>query len=378
MTSMSLLEPRLRRNIDWLLLLAVFLLMVLSLTAIRFATFNQPNSWMVVLRQGLYFIVGLGLMAFVGSRDFSAIGRAAPFLYGINVALLLAVLLFSPEIKGSARWIPLPIPGMDFKLQPSEFAKLIIIITLSTYVAKVGANIRRFPILLLSLLHILVPMVLIMKQPDLGTSLVFAAIWLGVVFLAGADLRHLAVLIAAAVGLAAFAWFTPGVLKDYQRKRVETFMNPSKDPKGKGYHVLQSMKAIGSGQAVGQGLGKGIMTNLDYVPENHTDFIFTVIGEETGLVGGMVLLSVYGLFFYRGVTILANCEEPTGRLMVGGVLTLFAFHMVVNLGMTMGILPVVGVPLPLVSFGGSASWANLMEIGLLLSIGMRPHKLQFG
>ncbi|GAB4466480.1 MAG: rod shape-determining protein RodA [Armatimonadaceae bacterium] len=375
---MSLLEPRLRRNIDWILLLSVFLLMAMSLLSIRLATLDQSNSWLVVLRQGLYFGIGLGLMALFATRDYTTFGRFSPILYTINLLLLLWVLLFSPEIKGSTRWIPLPIPGMDFKLQPSEFSKIITIITLSSYVARLGTRIQRFPYLLLTLVHVIVPMVLIMKQPDLGTSLVLAAIWTAIVFLGGADWRHLALLTAAAVGLACFAWFSGDLLlKPYQRNRVETFLDPTKDPRGKGYHVLQSMKAIGSGQTTGQGLGKGIMTNLDYVPENDTDFIFTVVGEEGGFVGSVILLSVYALFFSRGLLIIASSEDPAGRLMAGGCLIVFAFHMLVNLGMTMGIMPVVGVPLPLMSFGGSATWANLMKIGLLLSIGMRRHKLQF-
>jgi rod shape determining protein RodA len=372
----SLIEPRLRRNIDWILLLAVGLLMIFSLTAIRFATASQANSWMVVLRQGMYFIIGIGLMLFFATRDYATVSRAAPILYIINLALLIAVDLFAPEIKGSARWIRLPIPGMDFKLQPSEFAKVIIIITLSAYVARLGPRIRDFSGLMLSLGHVLIPMLLIMKQPDLGTSLVFAAIWLGIVFLAGANWKHLLLLAVAAAGLFTIAWHG-NILKPYQKLRVLNFMDPSRDPQGSGYHVLQSLKAIGSGQMTGQGLGKGILTNLDYVPENHTDFIFTVVGEEAGFVGSVILLSAYALLLFRGVAIIASSEDPLGRLMAGGVITLFAFHLVVNMGMTIGIMPVVGVPLPLMSFGGSAAWVNLMAIGLLLSVGMRRHKIQF-
>jgi rod shape determining protein RodA len=372
----TLIEPRLRRNIDWILLVAVGLLMVFSLTAIRFATATQANSWMVVLRQGMYFAIGIGLMLFFATRDYTTISRAAPVLYIANLLLLLAVEFFAPEVKGSARWIRLPIPGMDFKLQPSEFAKVIIIITLSAYVARLGPRIRQFPGLMLSLLHILVPMLLIMKQPDLGTSLVFAAIWLGIVYLAGADWRHLVLLAVVGAGLFTFAWFG-NVLKPYQKLRILNLFNPELDPQGSGYHIKQSLKAIGSGQMTGQGLGKGILTNLDYVPENHTDFIFTVVGEEGGFVGSLILLSAYALLLFRGIAIISSSEDPLGRLMAGGVITLFAFHMVVNMGMTIGIMPVVGVPLPLMSFGGSAAWVNLMAIGLLLSVGMRKHKIQF-
>jgi rod shape determining protein RodA len=369
-------QPRLRRNIDWLLLLAVVLLMGFSLLAIRCATASQTNSWMVVARQGAYFVVGLGLLAFVGTRDYRQISQASGILYGINVLLLVAVILFAPEVKGAARWIKLPIPGLDFKIQPSEFAKIITIITLSTYVVRIGPRIREFPRLMLSLAHIIIPMGLIMKQPDLGTSLVLGAIWLGIVFMAGANPRHLILMGVVSVALFAAAWKFD-IVKTYQKERVLTFLNPMHDPRGDGYHILQSMKAIGSGQVTGQGIGKGVMTNLDYVPENHTDFIFTAVGEELGFVGCVLLLACYALLLFRGVGIIAASEDPLGRLMATGVVTLFAFHLFVNMGMTMGIMPVVGVPLPLMSFGGSAAWMNLMCVGLLLSVSLRRHKIQF-
>ena len=371
-----LFAPRMRRNIDILLLLAVALVMGFSLTAIRFAFATANNPWLPVLRQAVFFVSGLGLMAFVASRDYRNISRAATVLYLVNIGLLLAVLLFAPEVKGSARWVKIPLPGLDFKLQPSEFAKLITIISLSTYVVKIGAKITQFRYLMLSLAHVLLPMALIMKQPDLGTALVIGAIWLGIVFLAGADWRHLALLGVAASVLFSVAWYG-NILKPYQKMRVLIFLGLVQDERGGGYHVAQSMKAIGSGQMTRQGLGKGILTNLDYVPENQTDFVFTVIGEELGFVGSVALLASYSLLLFRGIAIVSASEDPLGRLMAGGAVTLLSFHMMVNMGMTMGIMPVVGVPLPLMSVGGSAAWVNLMAIGLLLSVSIRRHKIQF-
>jgi rod shape determining protein RodA len=376
MLHLPFIEPRLRKHIDILLLVGVAALMCLSLATIRYATITQAGTWATVARQAAYFAVGLALMVWVASRDYSHVRRFAPFLYWGNLVLLLIVRFTGHAAKGAARWIRLPIPGMDFKLQPSEFAKICIILTLACYVAALGPRIRQFPELLKTLLHIAIPMALVMLQPDLGTSLVFLAIWVGVVFLAGADLRHLLILSVAGVSLFVFAWYGH-ILKPYQRARISTFANPAGDPKGKGYHVLQSQTAIGGGQALGQGLGQGIQTNLNWVPENHTDFIFTVVGEETGFVGACVLIFVYGLILYRGVTIVLTSEDQLGRLIAGGVVTLLAFHITVNIGMTCGIMPVVGVPLPLMSFGGSAAWANLIAIGLLLSIHMRRHKIQF-
>ncbi|MES2461906.1 MAG: rod shape-determining protein RodA [Armatimonadota bacterium] len=373
-TPLTLIEPRLRKNIDKTLLFAVLALMALSLLTIHNATMSQ--GWGSVARQGFYFLVGMGLMAWAASKDYGRVTRYAPIFYWANIILLLIVLKFSPDVKGASRWIRLPIPGVDFKLQPSEFAKIILILTLSSYVTRLGPKLREFPSLLKTLLHVGVPMVLIAKQPDLGTSLVFLAVWTGIVFLAGADWRHLVGLAVVGGLLFTVAW-KADILHDYQKNRVLTFLDPYSDPRDKGYHVLQSQTAIGGGGATGQGLGKGIQTNGDFIPENHTDFIFTVVGEEGGFVGACVLLSIYGLILWRGVATIAECEDPMGRLVAGGITTLIAFHLVVNIGMTCGIMPVVGVPLPLMSFGGSAAMANLIGIGLLLSIHMRRHKISF-
>ncbi|MBC8102962.1 MAG: rod shape-determining protein RodA [Cytophagales bacterium] len=374
-TPLTIIEPRLRKNIDKTLLFAVVALMALSLLTIHNATTAQ-GGWGSVVRQGVYFLLGIGLMAWASSKDYSGVTRYATVFYWANIILLIFVLKFSPDVKGASRWIRLPIPGMDFKLQPSEFAKISIILTLSAYVAQLGPKLRELPSLLMTLLHVGIPMLLIAKQPDLGTALVFLAVWTGIVFLGGADWRHLVGLAVVGSLLFGVAW-KANILHNYQKDRVLTFLNPTRDPRNRGYHVLQSLTAIGGGGATGQGFGKGIQTKGDFIPENHTDFIFTVVGEEGGFVGACLLLSIYGLILWRGVATIAECEEPMGRLIAGGITTLIAFHLTVNIGMTCGIMPVVGVPLPLMSFGGSAAMATLLGIGLLLSIHMRRHKISF-
>jgi rod shape determining protein RodA len=289
---------------------------------------------------------------------------------------LLIVLFAAPNTRGAARWIHLPIPGMDFKLQPSEFAKICLLLTLSNYVAYLGARIREPVTLAKTLVHVGVPMLLIMKQPDLGTSLVFLAIWFGIVFLAGAKWQHLVLLFVAGIALFAFAWHA-NLLRPFQKDRVRTFVNPLRDPQGKGYHILQAETAIGGGGLSGQGWKQGMQTNGHFIPENHTDFVFTVVGEEAGFVGACALLGLYGVLLYRGVRIVAECEDSAGRLIAGGVTIQFAFHVIVNVGMNCGIMPVVGVPLPLVSFGGSATWANLAAIGLLLGVHRNRRRFHF-
>ncbi len=376
MTILPRIEPHLRKNIDATLLWAVGLLMLSGLAAIHAAVWNRPGGTGILLRQGLYYLLGIVLMAYVASRDYRNVPRLAGFLYWGNLALLLIVLVVAPDTRGAARWIRLPIPGVDFKLQPSEFAKVVIILTLANYVVLLGPRIREPLSLLKTLLHVAVPMALIMKQPDLGTSLVFFAIWTGVVFLAGAKWQHLVALFAAGGILFFIAW-EANILHDYQKTRVRTFLNPTSDPRGKGYHVLQSLTAIGGGKVLGQGFRQGMQTNNHFIPENHTDFVFTVVAEEGGFVGACVLLGIYGVIIFRGIVTIAECEDALGRLIAGGVVTLFVFHLTVNIGMTSGIMPVVGVPLPLLSFGGSAALANLMAVGLLLGIHMRRHKISF-
>ena len=373
----SLFDPRQRKNIDTTLLLALGALLAVGLVAIHAAVWNRPTGTMTVVRQALYDVVGLALMVFVASRDYRNFPRYATIFYVVNLLLLGAVLVFAPDVKGAARWIRLPIPGMDFKLQPSEFAKICIILTLAGYVARLGPRIREPLPLLGTLVHVGVPMLLIMKQPDLGTSMVFLAIWTGVVFLAGARWQHLVAIFAAAAGLFAFAWHADIYLHDYQKNRVRTFLNPLRDPKGKGYHVLQAQTAIGGGQVLGQGLHRGMQTTGHFIPENHTDFIFTVVGEEWGFVGACGLLALYGLLLYRGLVTIRECEDTLGRLIGGGVVTLLTFHLVVNVGMTCGVMPIVGVPLPFVSFGGSSAWSNLSAVGLLLGIHLRRHTFSF-
>ncbi len=364
------------RGLDAALLFSVLALLGVGLVAIHAATWNRAGGNATLLRQGFYDVVGLVLLAVVAARDYRQIPRWASLLYGAMLLLLLIVLFAAPNTRGAARWIHLPIPGMDFKLQPSEFAKVGIILTLSNYVAHLGARIREPVALAKTLVHVGVPMLLIMKQPDLGTSLVFLAIWFGIVFLAGAKWQHLLLLVIAGVALFAFAWRT-NVLHKFQKDRVRTFVNPLSDPQGKGYHVLQAETAIGGGGISGQGWKRGTQTTGHFIPENHTDFVFTVIGEEAGFVGACALLGLYGLLLYRGVRTIAACEDSAGRLIAGGVVTLFTFHLVVNIGMTCGIMPVVGVPLPLVSFGGSSAWANLAAVGLLLGVHRNRPRFHF-
>jgi rod shape determining protein RodA len=219
-------------------------------------------------------------------------------------------------------------------------------------------------------------MLLILAQPDLGTSLVLIAIWFGMTFIAGAHVKHLAAVLAVGLLLSAGMWHF-NVLKTYQKNRLVAFIDPDADPRDTGYQVRQSRIAVGSGQVWGKGFGKGTQARGRFIPENHTDFIYTVIGEEGGFIVSAVLVLLYGGILYRGVVTIAQAEDMLGKLLATGIVSMYAFHIIVNMGMTIGIMPVTGVPLPLISYGGSNLLLNMTAIGLLLGVGMRKHSITF-
>ncbi|WP_395095136.1 rod shape-determining protein RodA [Armatimonas sp.] len=381
----SLIEPRHRKNIDWVVVFCVLLVMCASIATIYSASAGhardlaQANSVGLkqALRQGIFNLLGLGILAYVATRDYVGMQRHASILYWGNIALLLLVKIFGKEKKGAARWIDIG----SFQFQPSELTKIVIILTLATFLVRVGPRIKEFPVFCQSLLHIAPAMLLIKMQPDLGTALVVGAIWLGMVFLAGADWKHLTAISLAGVALFSFAWKTGKGLEDYQRNRIVVlFMsreNMTREQRDMAYQADQGVAAIGGGQVTGQGYRQGLQTSGGFVPENWTDFAFSAFAEETGFVGSVALLAVYLLLLARGLICIAESEDTFGRLIVGGVITYIGFHVIVNVAMNCAFAPVVGVPLPLFSYGGSAAWTNCAAIGLLLSVRMRRRKLQF-
>jgi len=368
-------DPRHRKNVDWILAGAVFVLLAAGLLFLWSATAQSPRGMSVVGKQAVLLGIGLGLMVLFASIDYQVSNKYAPFIHGIALVLLLVVTVFfrGEETKGATRWIPLP---MGFKLQPSEFAKVALVLTLSSMFRSVGGRIREGRVLLRTLAHALMPMALVAAQPDLTTALVFGAIWFTMAFTAGADLRQLAVVVLAAAIAFGFLWNT-GRIRGYQKDRILILLGRTVDKQKKGYQIDQAIAAVGGGEATGQGIGRGIQNRGAWVPENHTDFIFTVIAEETGFLGSIALLALYGFVLLRGLMIAAESEDAQGRLIAVGVTTVFGFHVFVNIGMNCGILPVAGVPLPLVSQGGSAAWTSLAAIGLLQSVAMRRRALQF-
>lgn len=371
------------KNLDLTLLVTALLIVFFGLVAISSATHatavQGEDPFGFVKKQVLWFLAGLAVLWAVQSFDYRDLSRYAGWLYAVNLAMLAGVLLVGTTRLGAQRWFALG----PFMLQPSEFAKVTMIVVLATMLAKREGQLGRLRDLLLPMACTAVPALLILKQPDLGTALVLAAILLGMLYMAGARPAHLVGLVLAGlavVGGALWAHVRYGVwipLKEYQVARLLIFLDPWQDWQGAGYHVIQSQIAIGSGGLWGRGLFNGSQNQLNFLPEQHTDFIFSVVGEELGFAGALVLLALYFVLLYRGVRIMAQARDTMGVLVAAGVVSMLGFHVLVNVGMTVGIMPVTGVPLPLFSYGGSAMLANMAALGLLLNVYRRQQRIIF-
>jgi rod shape determining protein RodA len=365
-------ESRLRKNLDKPLLILTYLTALLGILMIYSATHGDPGAYHK--KQMIWVVIGsVGLVLTTGI-DYHLYARFARHLYILNLLLLTLILKVGHTTNGAVRWIRVG----SFQFQPSEFAKLFLILTLAIYLTKRQETIREFKTLFLSFLYVAIPITLIFKQPDLGTALVVLAIWFGMVYMAGARLKHLFALVVAGSLLFTGLWISGKVIRSYQKQRLVTFINPEADPNKAGYHVMQARIAIGSGGMWGKGLLRSTVVRGGYIPEKQTDFIFTTVGEEFGFIGTVVVVALYGGILFRGSAIIAaNDKELLGKLIAAGIVTMFAFHVIVNIGMNIGIMPVAGVPLPLISAGGSNMLTTLLCIGLLESISMHRHELIF-
>lgn len=317
-----------------------------------------------VERQAVRMGAGFALMIFLAQINPKVFIRVAPWLYVAGVALLIAVLLFGVQAKGAQRWIALP----GFRFQPSELMKLVLPMALAAYIVRqsLPPTLLR---LLISLVLLAVPMLLIMKQPDLGTSFLIAASGIFVILLSGIYWRYVFLALAAAGAALPILW---SFMKEYQKQRVMTFMNPESDPLGAGWNIIQSKTAIGSGGLSGKGWMQGTQSQLNFLPESHTDFIIAVIGEELGMRGIVVLLFLYVLIILRGLLIAVRAQDSFSRLLAGSITLTFFIYVLVNVGMVTGLMPVVGVPLPMVSYGGTSIVTLMAGFGILMSIYSHP------
>ena len=367
------MNKRWLRRMDFTLLAATAAIIVMSLVIIGSAThINTPSDerYWFVQRQGLFALLNGALAVFLMNFDYKMLQRYGNRLYIFNIIMLLAVIFLGHSALGAQRWIQLG----PITLQPSEFSKIIMIVSLAAMLEDKIGKLNNLHDLLPVAAYVGLPFLLVMKQPDLGTSLVFMAIFLGMIFACGVNLRLLSGIFAVFIACLPILWH---FLKDYQKMRIMVFMDPNVDPLGSGYHIIQSKIAIGSGMLFGKGLFGGTQSQLNFLPENQTDFIFAVVGEELGFVGAAFLLLLYLVVLWRGVKIARDASDTFGMLLAVGITSMLAFHVLVNVGMTTGIMPVTGIPLPLMSYGVSSLTTNIMAIAILLNIHMRKQKLLF-
>ncbi len=368
-----MLTNRVLRNLDCTLIGAAVLLLAVSLIMIGSAThvntMAEDRYWFLQ-RQGLFALLNIIILIASLNWDYQQLGRLAKGLYFINLALLVAVMLVGHSALGAQRWIQIG----PISLQPSEFSKLIMIISLAKILEERKDKLQTWSDLVPVFAYVGVPFLLVMKQPDLGTSLVFLAILFGMLYVAGIGQKLLMSIFGAGIVAMPIFWH---FLKDYQKKRLTVFIDPGADPLGSGYHIIQSKIAIGSGMLTGKGLFEGTQSQLKFLPENHTDFIFAVIGEELGFIGCVFVLAVFFVLIYRGLQIALSARDDFGCLLAAGIVSMWAFHVLVNVGMTAGIMPVTGIPLPFISYGVSSLTTNMLSVALLLNIYVRRQKLFF-
>ncbi|HAA08570.1 MAG: rod shape-determining protein RodA [Syntrophomonadaceae bacterium] len=341
------------------------------------------DPYFYVKKQVLFLGVGLIAALLVLRYDYSHLRRYGIILYGLSVFLLIAVLVVGEEVRGTTGWISLgPLPAV----QPAEFTKIMLAISFADFLNKRKGMLNTLGEILPCIVYMGVPFVLILMQPDLGTALVYIAMTVVMMFVAGANPRILGGLIALGagfIGLMLFMHFQYGMwlpLEDYQIKRLTVFLNPYEDGKGgrgAGWNTIQSLIAIGSGGLTGLGLFNGTQVQLNFLPEHHTDFIYAVIGEEMGFIGAAGVILLYTILLLRAIYISFHAKDLFGTLIVTGITAMWLFHIFENIGMSIGIMPITGIPLPFLSYGGSSMITNLIAVGLVLSVNVRGRKIVF-
>ncbi len=361
---MTMMRKKLSR-VPWALVVIMCAILAYGVVFVFSASYRaQENDFTAdPYKQVVWMALGAAVFVALLVPNYMKLGRFAYLIYAVCLVLILASYLF-PPVNGARRWIPF---GSFFKLQPSEFMKIAVVLALAKYLMY-RDNLSRARKLAVPFCLALVPTVLILRQPDLGTALLFIPILFALLYSAGARVKHLG--LAAAIGLALLPPLYFFGLKDYQRKRLTGFLHPERTSLQEGYQLVQSKIAIGSGGLTGQGLGQGSQNWMEALPYDQTDFIFAVVGEEWGLVGAGGLLLLYLALFAASISIALRTREPFGRLIVAGVVGLLAAQVYINVGMTMGLMPVTGMTLPLVSYGGSSMLSSFILLGLVANVAM--------
>ncbi len=351
------------KRFDWLLQGAIFFLMALGLVTLF--SLRDAGSFPFFWRQLIWSAVGIavfGAVSFLDFRFFRAQSGVVLGLYLISIALLLFVITANVTFRGIAAWIQIG----DVFIQPVEIAKLSLIILLAKFFSNRHIEIYRIRHLIVSGAYMLVPVCLVLLQPDLGSALVLVAIWLSIIIFSGMKMRHIAILALVSILVAGSAWFF--LLAPYQKARITSFLNPYNDPRGAGYQMIQSMIAVGSGGAWGKGLGYGSQSHLNFLPEAETDFIFAAFAEEWGFVGVLVIVGLFSVILWRIISIGMRSSDSFSRLYSLGFAAFLFSQVFVHIGMNMGVMPITGITLPLVSYGGSSLVSILAGVGILQNI----------
>ncbi len=363
------MSRRLWRNFDFVLLGTTILLIALGVAVIYSSTLGTPDLADLPYRQIIYAVLGLGIMFVVAAIDYRFLESFQKPIYLVTIALPAIVLIIGEITHGAQRWM-----SARGSVQPSELTKILLIIVLAKYLADHQEDVGRLRYVFLSLLYIIPPMLLIYLQPDLSTAVVLAVIWFVMVLMAGMRLLHLSVLGLAGVLATPLIWVT---MKDYMRQRILTFLLPVHDPLGSAYNINQARIAIGSGGWLGRGFAHGSQSQLHFLRVRHTDFTFSVLGEELGFVGALLLIILLIILLWRITRAASMARDTFGYLIACGVAATLAFQAVANIAMNLGLLPTTGIPLPFISYGGSSLITFLIAEGLVQSIVMRYKKIEF-
>jgi rod shape determining protein RodA len=358
-------DTRILRQFDWILLTCMLSIITLGIMMIYSATYQGAHADLY-LRQLQYFIVGMILFIIILQVDYHFLTDGAAVFYIISILMLIAVLFFGKRISGAKSWFALGY----FNFQPSEIAKIASILFLARYLSMESRSTNlTLKDLGMAALIMGIPMVLIILQPDMGTTLTFLPPLVFLLFFAGMRLKWMFFGVLAGLATMPFGWY---FLKPYQRDRITTFIDPSNDPLGAGYQIIQSKIAIGSGMIWGKGLlSKETQAYLDFIPEKQTDFVFSILAEDFGFIGVMIALGLYFLLISRLLNAASQARDRVGTYVIVGIMAVFFFHVVVNIGMVIGLMPITGLPLPLMSYGGSSLLSTMVGLAIVMNIRMR-------
>ncbi len=345
---------------DWILFSTVCLLLSIGLI-ILYSISSSFENQNVFIRQAVFTSIGMGIIFSFPLFEYRHLARFSTPVYFLMIVLLLGVLAWGSTIRGISGWIQIG----GFQFQPVEISKIVLVIFLSSFIAEKRSELGDFVRLVASLVLSSLLIVLVLKQPDLGSALVLAGIWFGMVVVSGIKKRHLLFLGVLFSLVVSVGWF---LLVPYQKERIFTFLSPERDPRGSGYNVIQALVAVGSGGVTGKGIGNGSQSQLHFLPERHTDFIYAVIAEELGMIGGLLVLALFGVMLWRMTRIALLARDNFGYLFGMGMTFMIFIQVVVNVGMNIGVLPVTGIPLPFLSYGGSSLLSACLGIAILQNI----------